>query len=262
MASAQQQQHHQQQQQPRHTTLRHHNHNHHLLLRTLVLILNRAIPQFPLLARHALGSSVRTGQNVPAARRARNRRTGRSDGASWARRRTRRLGAAPHRRRRSEHDPQAHGLAGSRGGVGRRWRRRCDVRDGEHALRRCGLFRKYVLSRPVPNLLQIIHPLTRSATDVLVQQTTTLVAEDKNVPGITASPNLHSRAEICYRTMPRASSSSSSSSSSESSIADMQLRPDLRLGASDAAVRRVAAVVSWFERMAGLSYPRPTENVK
>ena len=35
--------------------------------------------------------------------------------------------------------------------------------------------------------------------------------------------------------------------------ADMQLRPDLRLGASDAAVRRVAAVVSWFERTAGLS---------
>jgi hypothetical protein len=35
--------------------------------------------------------------------------------------------------------------------------------------------------------------------------------------------------------------------------ADMQLRPDLRLGASDAAVRRVAAVVSWFESTAGLS---------
>ncbi|KAF8470504.1 hypothetical protein DFH94DRAFT_674822 [Russula ochroleuca] len=61
-------------------------------------------------------------------------------------------------------------------------------------------------------------------------------------PGITASPNLHSRSEICYRTMPRTSVP-----------ADMQLRPDLRLGASDAAVRRVAAVVSWFESMAGLS---------
>jgi hypothetical protein len=34
--------------------------------------------------------------------------------------------------------------------------------------------------------------------------------------------------------------------------ADMRLRPDLRLGASDAAVRRVASVVSWFEGMAGL----------
>jgi hypothetical protein len=65
---------------------------------------------------------------------------------------------------------------------------------------------------------------------------------EPNTAGITASLNLHSRAEICYRTMPRTSVP-----------ADMQLRPDLRLGASDAAVRRVAAVVSWFERMAGLS---------
>ena len=65
---------------------------------------------------------------------------------------------------------------------------------------------------------------------------------ETNTPGITASPNLHSRAEICYRTMPRTSVP-----------ADMQLRPDLRLGANDAAVRRVAAVVSWFERTAGLS---------
>jgi hypothetical protein len=65
---------------------------------------------------------------------------------------------------------------------------------------------------------------------------------ETNTAGITASLNLHSRAEICYRTMPRTSVP-----------ADMQLRPDLRLGASDAAVRRVAAVVSWFERMAGLS---------
>ena len=37
---------------------------------------------------------------------------------------------------------------------------------------------------------------------------------------------------------------------------DMQLRPDLQLGASDAAVRHVAAVVSWFERTAGLSSVR------
>jgi hypothetical protein len=66
---------------------------------------------------------------------------------------------------------------------------------------------------------------------------------ETNTPaGITASLNLHSHAEICYRTMPRTSVP-----------ADMQLRPDLRLGASDAAVRRVAALVSWFERTAGLS---------
>lgn len=59
---------------------------------------------------------------------------------------------------------------------------------------------------------------------------------------LTASPNLRSRAEICYRTMPRTSVP-----------ADLRLRPDLRLGTSDAAVRRVAAVVTWFERMAGLN---------
>ncbi|KAH8984018.1 hypothetical protein EDB92DRAFT_1936585 [Lactarius akahatsu] len=60
---------------------------------------------------------------------------------------------------------------------------------------------------------------------------------------LTASPNLRSRAEICYRTMPRTSVP-----------ADLRLRPDLRLGTSDAAVRRVAAVVTWFERMAGFSF--------
>ena len=35
--------------------------------------------------------------------------------------------------------------------------------------------------------------------------------------------------------------------------ADVRLRPDLRLGANDAAVRRVATVVAWFERMTGLN---------
>lgn len=34
---------------------------------------------------------------------------------------------------------------------------------------------------------------------------------------------------------------------------DMQYRPDLRLGYSDATVRKVGAVVAWFEGMAGLS---------
>lgn len=33
---------------------------------------------------------------------------------------------------------------------------------------------------------------------------------------------------------------------------DMRLRPDLRLGGSDASVRKVDAVVRWFEGMAGL----------
>ncbi|CCM03885.1 uncharacterized protein FIBRA_06036 [Fibroporia radiculosa] len=56
---------------------------------------------------------------------------------------------------------------------------------------------------------------------------------------LTASPYLKSRLEICYRTMPDIPE-------------DSRFRPDLRLGFSDAAVRRVAAVVRWFQEIAGL----------
>ena len=56
---------------------------------------------------------------------------------------------------------------------------------------------------------------------------------------LSASPYLHSKLDICYRTMPYTHE-------------DKRLRPDLRLGASDASVRRVGAVVKWFEEMAGL----------
>ncbi|PCH35987.1 hypothetical protein WOLCODRAFT_156707 [Wolfiporia cocos MD-104 SS10] len=56
---------------------------------------------------------------------------------------------------------------------------------------------------------------------------------------MTASGALRSRAEICYRTMPYTHQ-------------DNRLRPDLRLGCSDAAVRKVVAVVRWFEALAGL----------
>ncbi|KAF8641156.1 hypothetical protein AX17_000791 [Amanita inopinata Kibby_2008] len=58
-------------------------------------------------------------------------------------------------------------------------------------------------------------------------------------PSLTASPYLGSKLTICYRTMPVTEE-------------DERLRPDLRLGGSDAAVRKVAGVVRWFERMAGL----------
>lgn len=34
---------------------------------------------------------------------------------------------------------------------------------------------------------------------------------------------------------------------------DARFRPDLRLGFSDAAVRKVASTVKWFEDIAGLS---------
>ena len=56
---------------------------------------------------------------------------------------------------------------------------------------------------------------------------------------ILASPCLKSRLDICYRTMPYAHE-------------DQRLWPDLRLGASDATVRKVAEVVKWFEGVAGL----------
>ena len=58
-------------------------------------------------------------------------------------------------------------------------------------------------------------------------------------PNFTASPYMKSTAEICYRTMPQ-------------TPRDGRLRPDLRLGDSDASVRKVAVLVAWFERLAGL----------
>lgn len=56
---------------------------------------------------------------------------------------------------------------------------------------------------------------------------------------LSASPHLKSKLTICYRTMPHTQE-------------DNRLRPDLRLGDSDASVRKVAVVVRWFEQMAGL----------
>lgn len=60
---------------------------------------------------------------------------------------------------------------------------------------------------------------------------------------ITASPNLKSRAQICYRTLPE-------------TYEDRRLRPDLRLADSVPAVRRVGEVVGWMEQMAGI-IPKP-----
>lgn len=56
---------------------------------------------------------------------------------------------------------------------------------------------------------------------------------------LSASPHLGSKVTICYRTMPH-------------TLQDSRLRPDLRLGDSEPCVRKVAAVVRWFEGMAGL----------
>ena len=56
---------------------------------------------------------------------------------------------------------------------------------------------------------------------------------------MSASQYLNSNLTICYRTMPYTHE-------------DGRLRPDLRLGESDPSVRKVAAVVLWFQQMAGL----------
>jgi len=67
----------------------------------------------------------------------------------------------------------------------------------------------------------------------------TIAFDPKSSPTITASPFLKSSLTICYRTMPYVRS-------------DSRLRPDLRLGQGDAAVRKVATVVAWFQHLAGL----------
>ena len=58
---------------------------------------------------------------------------------------------------------------------------------------------------------------------------------------MSASQHLNSTLTICYRTMPYTHE-------------DGRLRPDLRLGESDPSVRKVASVVLWFHRTAGLPF--------
>ncbi|TFK46587.1 hypothetical protein OE88DRAFT_1714873 [Heliocybe sulcata] len=77
-------------------------------------------------------------------------------------------------------------------------------------------------------------PLKRG--DVVLLENVTAAGEPVS---LTASPHLKSKMAVCYRTMPYAHE-------------DRRLRPDLRLGRSDPAVRKVAAVVYWFEGIAGL----------
>ncbi|KAG6901572.1 hypothetical protein C0995_010340 [Termitomyces sp. Mi166 len=76
--------------------------------------------------------------------------------------------------------------------------------------------------------------------DILLIENVTANWDTSSSPTLSASPHLKSKMEICYRTMPYTHE-------------DNRLRPDLRLGQSDAAVRKVAVVVRWFEDMAGLS---------
>lgn len=78
--------------------------------------------------------------------------------------------------------------------------------------------------------------------DVVYLENVSASCEPGTPLALTASPHLKSKAEICYRTMPRASFPE-----------DQRLRSDLRLGYSDATVRKVASVVTWFEKMADLA---------
>lgn len=75
--------------------------------------------------------------------------------------------------------------------------------------------------------------------DILLIENVMATWDAKTSPTLSASPHHKSKVEICYRTMPYTHE-------------DGRLRPDLRLGESDAAVRKVAAVVRWFEDIAGL----------
>ncbi|KIK19589.1 hypothetical protein PISMIDRAFT_13537 [Pisolithus microcarpus 441] len=74
--------------------------------------------------------------------------------------------------------------------------------------------------------------------------TTTTKPSSPSTVTLTASPSMHppSRAQICYRTLP-------------TTRTDARLRPDLRLGCSDVAVRRVGVLVRWFEDVAGVGRP-------
>ncbi|PFH49043.1 hypothetical protein AMATHDRAFT_76413 [Amanita thiersii Skay4041] len=76
--------------------------------------------------------------------------------------------------------------------------------------------------------------------DVVLIENVNGLRDAATAPSLTASPYLNSKLTICYRTMPYTKE-------------DQALRPDLRLGASDAAVRKVGGVVRWFEKMAGLA---------
>ncbi|KAG1725704.1 uncharacterized protein EDB91DRAFT_1265431 [Suillus paluster] len=75
--------------------------------------------------------------------------------------------------------------------------------------------------------------------DIIYLQNLTPSCEPGSSITFTASPYNKPTAEICFRTMPYTHE-------------DNCLRPDLRLAQSDAAVKKVAALAQWFERMAGL----------
>ena len=88
--------------------------------------------------------------------------------------------------------------------------------------------------------MYFLRPRTKDVLAHLVIIDVTANWDPTTSPTLTASPYLKSSTVICYRTMPYTHE-------------DSRLRPDLRLGESDAAVRKVAALVRWFEGLAGLT---------
>ncbi|KAI0088108.1 hypothetical protein BDY19DRAFT_952096 [Irpex rosettiformis] len=82
--------------------------------------------------------------------------------------------------------------------------------------------------------------------DIQASSDTNSTSDLSNI-SLTASPALKSAMLICYRTMPRAPDR-------DTGVNDERFRPDLRLGFSDATVRKVSNVVRWFEEMAGLPH--------
>ena len=60
--------------------------------------------------------------------------------------------------------------------------------------------------------------------------------KDEDGVQLTASPYLRSNMVLCYRTLPY-------------DRGDRRYRPDLRLGQTDLAVKKVSSVVEWFEQM-------------
>ena len=103
----------------------------------------------------------------------------------------------------------------------------------------------YLTSQAISPCLSITSLISCFVTDVLASLSNNVPTSGKDTSGapamtLTASPNLSSRLDICYRTLPF-------------SPYDRRFRPDLRLAASDPSVRKVSGVVAWLEKAVGLN---------
>ena len=103
----------------------------------------------------------------------------------------------------------------------------------------------YISQVKLSHLVCITSLISCFVTDVHASLSNNLPASGKDTSRaqaitLTASPNLSSRLDICYRTLPFSPS-------------DRRFRPDLRLAASDPSVRKVSGVVTWLEKAVGLN---------